>query len=170
MVASPTSVLHGGTVQLSGRLQHANATESIAGETLTLERQPKGTTSWTSLATVTTASGGTLDPTQAVTPQAHTDYRLLHPATPFYAASTSQAVRVRVGVRLTARRNRPSMALGRTATISGQVTPPHRGQPIRPNKSATDLAHRPEEDPPSQRALQLRAAPPDHRDELVARL
>ena len=96
MVASPTSVLHGGTVQLSGRLQHANATESIAGETLTLERQPKGTTSWTSLATVTTASGGTLDTTQAVTPQAHTDYRLRHPATPFYAASTSQAVRVRV--------------------------------------------------------------------------
>ena len=44
-------------------------------------------------------------------------------------------------MRLTARRNRPSMALGRTATISGQVTPPHRGQPIRPNKSATDLAH-----------------------------
>jgi hypothetical protein len=38
---------------------------------------------------------------------------------------------VKVGVRLTARLNRPSMALGRTATISGQLTPPHRGQQIR---------------------------------------
>jgi hypothetical protein len=34
-------------------------------------------------------------------------------------------------VRLTARRNRTSMALGRTATVSGQVTPAHRGQHIR---------------------------------------
>ena len=36
-----------------------------------------------------------------------------------------------VGVRLTARSNRTSMALGRTATISGQVVPAHRGQRIR---------------------------------------
>jgi Lamin Tail Domain len=38
---------------------------------------------------------------------------------------------VRVGVRLTARSNRTSMALGRTATISGQVIPAHTGQGIR---------------------------------------
>ena len=36
-----------------------------------------------------------------------------------------------VGVRLTARSNRTSMALGRTATISGQVVPAHRGQRVR---------------------------------------
>jgi hypothetical protein len=80
---------------------------------------------------VTTASDGTLDPTQAVTPQDHTDYRLRHAATPFSAASTSPTVTVRVGVRLTARSNRTSMALGRTAAISGQVVPAHRGQRIR---------------------------------------
>jgi hypothetical protein len=34
-------------------------------------------------------------------------------------------------VRLTARSNRTSMALGRTATISGQVVPAHPGQRIR---------------------------------------
>jgi hypothetical protein len=39
--------------------------------------------------TVTTASDGTLDPNLQLTPQAHTEYRLRHPATPFYAASTS---------------------------------------------------------------------------------
>ena len=38
---------------------------------------------------------------------------------------------MRVGVRLTARLNRTSMALGRTATIGGQVIPAHRGQRIR---------------------------------------
>jgi hypothetical protein len=38
---------------------------------------------------------------------------------------------VRVGVRLTARSNRANMALGRTATISGQVVPAHAGQRIR---------------------------------------
>jgi 5-hydroxyisourate hydrolase-like protein (transthyretin family) len=131
LAALQPSVLYGGTVQLSGRLQQANTAEGIAGETLTLERRPKGTTSWTSLATVTTASDGTLDPTQAATPQAHTDYRLRHPATPFYAASTSPTVTVLVGVRLTARLNRTSIALGRSATISGQVAPAHRGQQIR---------------------------------------
>jgi Lamin Tail Domain/Fibronectin type III domain len=131
LAASPTSVLHGGTVQLSGRLQKTDPAEGIAGETLTLERRPKGTTSWTTVATVTTVSDGTLDPAQAATPQAHTDYRLRHPATPFYAASTSPIVAVRVGVLLTARLNRTSMALGRSATISGQVAPAHRGQQIR---------------------------------------
>jgi hypothetical protein len=83
------------------------------------------------LATVTTGSDGTLDPTQAVTPQASTNYRLRHAATPFYAASTSPTVQERVGVRLTARSNHASMALGRTATISGQVVPAHTGQRIR---------------------------------------
>jgi hypothetical protein len=131
LAASPTSVLHGGTVQLSGRLQQAETEAGIAGETLTLERRPKAGASWTGLATVTTASDGALDPSQAVTPQAHTEYRLRHPASPFYATSTSPVVAVRVGVRLTARSNRTSMALGRTATISGQVIPAHRGQRIR---------------------------------------
>ena len=131
LAVSPTSIYHGGTIQLSGRLQQANTAEGIAGETLTLERRPTGTTSWSTLATVTTASDGTLDPTHAATPQAHTKYRLRHPATAFYAASFSRVVTVKVGVRLTARSNRTSMALGRTATISGQVIPAHRGQRIR---------------------------------------
>ena len=131
LAASPTRVLYGGTVQLSGRLKKTDTADGIAGETLILERRPTRTTSWTTLATVTTASDGTLDPTQTATPQANTDYRLRHPATPFYAASTSPTVKVLVGVRLTARLNRTSMALGRTATISGQVTPAHRGQRIR---------------------------------------
>jgi hypothetical protein len=131
LAASPTSILYGGSVQLSGRLRQANTAEGIAGDPLALERRPKGRSGWTALATVTTASDGSLDPTQAVTPQANTDYRLRHAATPFYGASTSRTVTVLVGVRLTARSNRTSMALGRTATISGQVTPAHRGQPIR---------------------------------------
>jgi hypothetical protein len=37
---------------------------------------------------------------------------------------------VKVGVRLTAHLNRTSMALGRTATVSGQLVPAHRGQQI----------------------------------------
>jgi hypothetical protein len=131
LAASRTSILYGATVQLSGSLRQADTTQGIAGETLFLERRPKGGTSWTTLATVTTASDGTLDPPQTVTLQAHTEYRLRHPATPFYAASNSQTVRVLVGVRLSARSNRTSMALGRTATISGQVIPAHTGQRIR---------------------------------------
>ena len=46
---------------------------------------------------MTTTSDGTLDLTQTVAPQAYTNYRLRHPATPFYAASTSPTVLVRVG-------------------------------------------------------------------------
>jgi hypothetical protein len=61
LAASPTSVGYGGTVQLSGRLQQANTAEGIAGETLILERRPRGGTSWTALATVTATSDGTLD-------------------------------------------------------------------------------------------------------------
>jgi chitodextrinase len=131
LTASPTSIRHGDTVQLSGRLRQANTAEGIASETLILERRPKGTASWTALATVTTTSDGTLDPVPQVTPQAHTDYRLRHPATPFSAASTSPTLAVLVGVRLSARSSRTSIALGRTATIGGQLTPAHRGQQIR---------------------------------------
>jgi hypothetical protein len=129
--AAPTSVLHGGTVQLSGRLLRADTATGISGETVTIERRPKGTATWTTLTTVTTAGDGALNPTPQVTPQAHSEYRLRHPATPFHAASTSPIAAVRVGVRLTARLNRTSMALGRTATISGQVIPAHTGQRIR---------------------------------------
>lgn len=71
-LAAPTSVLHGGTVQLTGRLQQANTAEGIAGESVTVERRPRGTTTWTTLTTLTTASDGTLDPAPQVTPQAHT--------------------------------------------------------------------------------------------------
>jgi 5-hydroxyisourate hydrolase-like protein (transthyretin family) len=130
LVAAPTSVLYGATVALTGRLQQADSA-GIAGETVTVERRPKGATAWTALTTVTTASDGTLDPSPQVTPQAHTEYRLRHPATPFYAAGTSLTATVLVGVRLTARLNRTSMALGRTATIAGQVVPALRGQRIR---------------------------------------
>jgi 5-hydroxyisourate hydrolase-like protein (transthyretin family) len=130
LTATPASVLYGGAVTLTGRLQQAD-TAGVAGETVTVERRPKGTTTWSALTTVTTASDGTLDPSPQLTPQAHTEYRLRHPATPFYAASTSTTATVLAGVRLTARANRTSMALGRTATISGQIVPAHRGQRIR---------------------------------------
>jgi hypothetical protein len=130
LTAAPTSVLYGGAVQLAGRLQQAD-TAGVAGKPVTVERRPKGTTTWSALTTVTTASDGTLDPNPQLTPQAHTEYRLRHPATPFSAASTSRTVSVRVGVCLTTRRNRTSMALGRTVTISGQVVFAHHGQRIR---------------------------------------
>jgi hypothetical protein len=78
LVAAPTSVLYGGIVTLSGRLQQADTT-GIAGATVTVERRPKGATIWTVLSTVTTASDGTLDPSPQLTPQAHTEYRLRHP-------------------------------------------------------------------------------------------
>ena len=131
LAATPTSVLHGGTVTLTGRLQRVDTAAGIPGETVTVERRPKGTTTWTALTTVTTANDGTLDLNPQLSPQAHTEYRLRHPATPFYGASTSRTVTVLVGVRLTARLNRTSMALGRTATITGQVVPAHHGKRIR---------------------------------------
>jgi P pilus assembly chaperone PapD len=131
LAAAPTRVLHGSTVTISGRLRLAGTTTGVAGETVILERRPKGTTTWTTLATATTTADGALDPTLQVAPRAHTEYRLRHPATPFSGASTSPTGTVLVGVRLTARSNRTSMALGRTATISGQVVPAHSGQCIR---------------------------------------
>jgi hypothetical protein len=74
--ARATRMLYGGTVQLSGRLKETGSAEGIAAAAM-------GTISGTTLATVMTAGDGTLDPSQAVTPQAHTKYRLRHPATPF---------------------------------------------------------------------------------------
>lgn len=72
-----------------------------------------------------------MTPARTSPPQAHSEYRLRHPATPFYAASISSTATVRVGVRLTARSNRTGMAPGRTASIAGQVVPAHRGQRVR---------------------------------------
>jgi Fibronectin type III domain len=44
LAAAPASVVHGGTVTLSGRLQRADTAAVIAGETVTIERRPKGLT------------------------------------------------------------------------------------------------------------------------------
>jgi fibronectin type III domain protein len=131
LAASPTRVLDGGSVELTGILRQADTLAGIGGEAVTIDQRPAATTTWTPLATVTTAGDGTLDPAFLVTPHAHTDYRLRHPATPFYGASTSEVATVLVGVRLTAQLNPTSIALGRTARIGGQVVPAHAGQGIR---------------------------------------
>jgi hypothetical protein len=83
--ATPTSVLHGGSVALSGRLQQVDTAAGIAGETVIIERRPKGTTTWPTLATVTTASDATLDPTPQSLPR----------STPTTGCATQHGPRVR---------------------------------------------------------------------------
>jgi fibronectin type III domain protein/lamin tail-like protein len=136
LTAAPTSIPYGGIVRLSGTLREARTGAGIAAETVIVEQRRAATTTWSTLATATTAGDGTIDPAPQVAPQASTDYRLRHPATPFHAASTSSTASVRVGMLLTARLNRISMALGRTATIAGQVVPAQAGQRIRLQQKA----------------------------------
>lgn len=171
MAASPTSLLHGGTVILSGQLQRVDTAAGIAGETVALELRPRGATTWTTLTTVTTARDDSLDPTPQVTPQAHTEYRLRHPATPFYTASASPTVTVLVGVRLTARLSRTSMGPGphRHHRRPGHPGPPRPAHPA-PTQAGQDLANRPSQDAAEHRSLQLRRAAPGHRDQRMADL
>ena len=105
LAASPSAIARGGTTTLTATLKVANdmsysrlANNPVALRTVTLQRRPTGTTSWTTVGTMANGtSSGTY--TYALSLTARTDFRAIFskPADEGLLGSTSTSVTVSVG-------------------------------------------------------------------------
>jgi hypothetical protein len=106
------------TLRISGQLQRTNDATSVAAQPVTLQRRAAGTTTWTSVGTVSTTSTGDYLFRLAATTNA--SYRVYHPATSESAASYSSAVGVKVARNLGAQKKKIDAAKWR---FFGKVSP-----------------------------------------------
>lgn len=105
LAASPTSVPYAGTTKLTATLKVASDSaydrlsgNTLSGRTVKLQRRPPGTTTWTTIATMTAAaSGGTY--TSSVTLLTTAEFRAVFssPANEGINGDTSSTVRVTAG-------------------------------------------------------------------------
>lgn len=125
---SASRVTFGTTVTVTGRLVESATGDDLANRSVRLLVRPKGATSWTRVATLTTSSTGRVRASH--TPQRNVEYMLRFDGrTPHLGANGAVAV-VDVRPRVTAVLDRTSVPLGSRAVLSGSVSPPHGGQRV----------------------------------------
>lgn len=122
---SPARVVYGQPATMSGRLTAGGT--GVAGKVVTLEARCKGTTTWTSLGTATSAADGALRTT--FTPTWTAALRWRWPGDAAYAGSVSPGTSVTVYGKVLSALSMTSMRLGSTARITGSVAPAHPGGP-----------------------------------------
>ncbi|MFN2642029.1 MAG: hypothetical protein ABR548_09095 [Actinomycetota bacterium] len=122
---SPVRITYGATITLTGTL--ASTTESLAGRTVDAFVKPKGAATEQKFASPVTDSGGAVRLTHK--PLANGEYTVEFAGTPCLSASAATKA-VQVAPKLTAKLSPTSMALGKTAKISGSILPAHAGQAI----------------------------------------
>jgi hypothetical protein len=127
ITVAPTTVTYGSSVSVTGVLTDVDGVP-LAGRTTQLQSRPPGTATWTTAATLTTSSTGTVS--TSVKPSANLEYRLVSDATSAYAAASSAAVGVQVRQQVTAALSASSITLGQSVTIKGSVAPNHAGQSV----------------------------------------
>lgn len=124
---SPSTFSYGSSTVVRGVLTDLDGVP-IAGHTTRLQSRPAGTTTWTTVSTLTTSSTGTVS--TSVKPSSHRDYRLVSDATSAYEAATSSSARATVRQKVTAAVNDSSITLGQTVTVRGSVAPNHAGKSV----------------------------------------
>jgi hypothetical protein len=123
----PTSVTLGQSFTLSGGLVTAGHA-AVPGAAVTVEQRPVGGSTWSTLATLTTSTDGSLS-LPGVRPLRHTDYRLRFAGSPErqLVAATSPTRRTHVRAATTAKSDRSNLKLGRGRALVGRVAPAHAG-------------------------------------------
>jgi hypothetical protein len=127
LTVAPTTITYGSSVSVTGVLTDVDGVP-LAGRTTRLQSRPPGTATWTTIATPTTSSTGTVS--TSVKPSTNLEYRLVSDATSAYAAASSAAVLVQVKQQVTAALSANPITLGQSVTIKGSVTPNHAGQSV----------------------------------------
>jgi hypothetical protein len=127
ITVAPTTITYGSSASVTGVLTDIDGVP-LAGRTTRLQSRPPGTATWTTVATLTTSSTGTVS--TSVKPSANLEYRLVSDATSAYAAASSAAVLVQVRQQVTAALSASSITLGQSVTIKGSVAPNHAGQSV----------------------------------------
>lgn len=110
---------------VSGKI--ATATANVVGEPVSLRYRKTGTTAWTTAAKVSGTAGSL---TGTITPLGSTQVEWYHPAHGIYGTRESAITTVTVKPRVTVALNKPAIALGDTAVVSGKVAPVSKGQSV----------------------------------------
>jgi hypothetical protein len=126
---SATTVRFGATVTVTGALRRSDSGAPIAGAQVGLYGRRVGTTTWQLLGTATSNADGELS--RGHQPQWNLDYRWQYAGSPAHIGSVGPALAVGVRPRITAALSAPTVALGGSVILSGDLTPPHPGQTIR---------------------------------------
>jgi hypothetical protein len=122
---APSVVTYGSNVTVTGRLTSGAA--GVPSRPVVLEAQRKGTSTWTSVGTVTSAADGAVR--KVFAPQWSATLRWRFAGDGSYAASASPGRGVTVLGTVTATIAPAAMPLGGTARITGKVSPAHPGGP-----------------------------------------
>jgi len=126
--ASASIVTYGQAVAVSGALTQGAAATPVAGATVSLSARPAGGSTWSVVGSRTTSASGTV--TINHSPTANVEYQLAYAGGPGRLASASATVPVDVRPILTASLSPKQIKPGKTATVSGTVTPAHAGQQV----------------------------------------
>lgn len=128
LIASPTTVVYGGAVRLSGVLRTSGTTTGLGGRTVNLLRCSTTYTSCVKIAAAATSNTASTRGQYAfsVKPSANTGYRTEYAGGVHQIGSRAQALTmVRVTVSVTA--SATNLRLGQTSTLSGAVGPNRAG-------------------------------------------
>lgn len=120
---SPYAVTSGAAVTVTGRLTSNGA--ALAGRTVVLEAQRRGTTAWTNLGTATSAADGSVR--RSFTSQWWVTLRWRFAGDASYAASLSPPKDAIVRARMTSALRPTTVARGGTVHITGSVAPAKPG-------------------------------------------
>lgn len=124
---SASAVTYPGAVKLTARLTSGGS--AVAGAPVRFDRRTAGTTTWTSIGTVTTDASGYARLSQ--TPGKHTEYRARDGRTAkitLLPAPATSPVLVRSRRSATLTTSTSSLLLGRSATLSGTAAPSAAGR------------------------------------------
>jgi hypothetical protein len=115
------AVTYGSPVTMSGTLTSNGA--GLAGQQVTVEGMRAGATTWSTVATATSATGGALQ--WSGNPAWTGSYRWRYDGNATHAASLSPSVAISVRAKLTAHATPTTVPLGKPLTISGSLAPAH---------------------------------------------
>jgi hypothetical protein len=125
---SATTVASGHQITTSARLTRADSGQVLAGRSITLQFQAAATTTWTTVATISTSATGTAS--QAVTPPSNGSYRWTYAGENGYTAATTPAARVSVSVAVATKVSATSIRYGTLTKITATATPHEYGATV----------------------------------------
>lgn len=125
---SPTTVVYGATAKFSGKLYRKDTGAGSSSKPVELQRRKVGTSTWSTLSTTSTGSGGSF--TFAVKPSSNSDYRAVYAGNSTYIEATSAVRTLSVRTAVTGSFSDSSVKAGVTTRFRGTVKPSHPGQAV----------------------------------------
>jgi hypothetical protein len=127
LTSAPSLLTYGVAAKVVGKLTLANGTTAVSGQAVVLQVRKKGTSTYVSAASASTASTGVVTFTSYKPAYPVDSLRLVKSTAGAYLGSVSIAKAVSTQRRITAKWSAPQIYLGRTSTLSGHVFPRSSG-------------------------------------------